>query len=420
MNIIFENLKENHVIYEPNYAGADRFINADTEVNQRYLSDIEFIRINLLYTDAWKLETDIFEFFKEESLEKLRHGRCVLILDITLEGWSPKNSKITISLHQSCIKNGVDPRKVFYLTSNHKEASCYSVFLYSNYSHYVDSLNICENIMISELSRFPAPPITMEEQKTYCQRFHNEKLFLQLSRRNRVLRVLANHQLYINNLINHASVSQDKLTDYEIHALNHEYHKSPYASIKYSFEELKKWNDTQLPYVVDYPDFDTNWAAENMTLKYHETLFSVVLETSMEDNGGTAMFISEKTFKAMMNRHPLIIFGQKGVNHFLRDLGFLTYENYFNIESFDFENDHYLRYETMLKQIKNICNTLKTQSLKERIKWRFQHESILEHNYSKLFHSVHSNNVALKLHETIKSYFDNNFHGKFNQNPYLN
>jgi len=416
MKIIFDNLIDNHIIYEPQWAGADRFINLDTEINKNHLQNVEFIRLNLKYTDAWKLETDIFEYFKPESLRKLREEQCLLFLDITLEGWSPRHSKITVSLHQSCRKNQIDLRKVYYLTSNHREAVCYSVYLYTQ-NEGPDNINIVENIMISELSRFPAPPLNFKQQEKMCEKFHADKLFLQLSRRNRTPRLMANYELYRNNLTYLADVSQDKLTEHEIYGARNEFLRSPYLDKSIEFEEIKQWNDDHLPYMVDYTDFNTNWAAENGPLKYHKTLFSVVLETSVEDVGGTSMFISEKTFKAIMNRHPLIIFGQKGCNHFLHDLGFKTYENYFNISKLDFENDTYLRYKMIIEQVKMICQQLKKQSLKERIKWRFQHMSIIEHNYNLVFHSVHSCLLSYKLHQTIKSYFDGNFHSKFNQNP---
>lgn len=418
MNIILGNVNDNMVIYEPQWAGADRFINEKTETNQKYLNDVDCYRVNLNYVGNWKLETDIFEFFKPESLERLRTDKCILVVDITLEGWSPKNSQITVSLHNSCIKHQIDPRKVYYFTSNHREATCYSVFLYSQYNTLQANLNIVENIIISELARTPATPIDFITQKSLCQKFHGDKIFLQLSRRNRSARIMANHELYLNDLHIHAHVSQDRLTDFEVGQAYHEYCRSPYAPKGVTWQQIKKWNDDHLPYVVDYPDFDTNWAAENGTLKYHQTLFSVVLETSMEDVGGTSLFLSEKTFKAIMHRHPLIIFGQRGVNHFLRDLGFATYENYFDIAEFDFEVDHYKRYNLILRQIKPLVKQLLNMPLKERITWRFQHQQILEHNYQALVNSVHSVKLSERFHETVRSYFDGNFLSQFTPNPY--
>lgn len=419
MRLITNNLVENNLIYEPPNSGSDTFINFSTEINKNFLSEIEYLIIHYKYQATWTAESDIFEYFIPETLEKLRSKQCILFVDISLEGWSPKNSPVVISLHKSCEKNSIDPRKIYYLTSNHRESTCYSVFLYSNYPNSINNINICENIFISELSRFRGQKITFEQHQELTEKYHNNKIFLQLSRRNRSFRVMANHQLHLNNLVHYAAVSQDKLTQSEQQDMLHEYYKSPYIDKVFLEDDIRKWNDTCLPYVVDDPDFTINWAAENYTLKYNETLFSIVLETSAEDVGGTSMFLSEKTFKAMANRHPLIVFGHKGSNHFLRDLGFKTYESYFDIDQFDFINDNYLRYNMILKQVKLISNDLMNKSLKERVKWKFKNQEVLDHNYELIFESTHSKQFSMKLHETIKSYFFGNFYCQFNMSPHL-
>jgi len=419
MKLLTDNLVENNLIYEPANSGSDTFVNFPTDINHKFLSEVEYIIVHYKYLETWTTESDIFKHFKPEIVEKLKNQRCILFIDVSLEGWSPKNSPISISLHQSCRKNGIDPRKIYYLTGNHRESTCYSVYLYSNFPNQTDNINICQNIFISELSRYPGGKITYEKHKVLTETLHNNKLFLQLSRRNRSFRVMANHQLYLNELVHYANVSQDKLTEYEQQDMLHEYYKSPFVEKVFHLDEIKKWNDNCLPYIVDYPDFNTNWAAENYTLKYHETLFSIVLETNADTVGDTSMFLSEKTFKAISNRHPLIIFGHKGSNHFLRDLGLMTYEKYFDIQKFDNINDNFLRYKTILEQVKALCQQLVNQSLKERINWKFKHQEILDHNYEQIFESVHSKEVSRKLHMTIKSYFESNFHSEFNVSPNL-
>lgn len=419
MKLLSDNLIDNNLIYEPANSGSDSFINFPTSINNEFLSDVEYMIVHLKYLESWVKESDIFQYFSPERLEKLKHDRCLLFVDISLEGWSPKNSPITISLHLSCLKNGIDPRKIYYLTSNHRESTCYSVFLYNEFPNVRENINVCENIFISELSRFPGGKISSDKHKELTERCHSNKLFLQLSRRNRSFRIMANHQLYLHGLVHHAHVSQDILTEYEQQDMLHEYYKSPFVDKVFLIDDIKKWNDHCLPYTVDYPDFTTNWAAENFTLKYHQTLFSIVLETSADDVGGTSMFLSEKTFKAMSNRHPLIVFGHKGSNHFLRDLGFMTYEKYFDIAKFDHINDNYLRYNKIIEQVKAICKDLENKSLKDRISWKYQQQEILDHNYEQVFESLHSKNFAEKLHMTIKSFFEGNFHSQFYTNPHI-
>jgi hypothetical protein len=75
---------------------------------------------------------------------------------------------------------------------------------------------------------------------------------------------------------------------------------------------------------------------------YRNTLFSIVPESWTEDMGGKP-FITEKTYKAILNLHPFIISGQQWSEKHLESLGFYTFSDLLPIPDYDSEPDHYTR-----------------------------------------------------------------------------
>lgn len=82
---------------------------------------------------------------------------------------------------------------------------------------------------------------------------------------------------------------------------------------------------------------------------YDDTYFSIVAETRIDSE---YFFISEKTFKPLAFYHPFVILGPQGILHYLRSIGFETYENVFD-ESYDNESDLESRLKKIVETIKN-------------------------------------------------------------------
>lgn len=61
---------------------------------------------------------------------------------------------------------------------------------------------------------------------------------------------------------------------------------------------------------------------------YEDSLFSIITESGLKEN-----FITEKTFKAMAHCHPFIIIGNKSISKRLNDMGFKTFEKYFEADN---------------------------------------------------------------------------------------
>lgn len=88
----------------------------------------------------------------------------------------------------------------------------------------------------------------------------------------------------------------------------------------------------QLPNDVDMSNFqgqrhfDPNW--------YDQTYFSIVVETSVNSQPNSRLFITEKTYKPLAFQHPFVVYGNIGTLTQLKKLGFVTFDNLFD-ESYD-------------------------------------------------------------------------------------
>lgn len=119
----------------------------------------------------------------------------------------------------------------------------------------------------------------------------------------------------------------------------------------------------------------------NKTDSYHfsDTWFSLISETEYDNE---SLFLTEKTWKPIANWHPFVIWGNPGSLHYLRSRGYETFPEIFN-ESYDNEENHALRLQMILKEIKRFCTLPNSEK-------NFAIESIREKLYynRKLYFSV--------------------------------
>jgi hypothetical protein len=142
-------------------------------------------------------------------------------------------------------------------------------------------------------------------------------------------------------------------------------------------------------YLDDAPKIDKVIMVESFTKEcvpfYEETYFSVVTETlcmrihSHDGHTGIGRLLSEKTFKAILNKHPFILVGVPKTLQLLKELGYKTFSPWIN-ESYDDEYDDYKRLIMIAQEIKKLAE-LKPAELTEFLKFA---NGIVEHNFKVL------------------------------------
>ena len=130
------------------------------------------------------------------------------------------------------------------------------------------------------------------------------------------------------------------------------------------------------PSVVDVDEWGTNHMITSYEWPYEQTFFSLVSETNFVQD---TIFLTEKIWKAIANKHPFIIAGNPGVIRYLRQEGFKTYHPYID-ESYDEIKNPYRRMVKIVDEVERLSqmNDKEIKSFLTKIKY------IAEHNYEKL------------------------------------
>jgi|APGre2960657404_1045060.scaffolds.fasta_scaffold00701_13 hypothetical protein len=353
-----------------------------------YFSDIDhtinYINLLLSYPVPSYDNVDLFEFFDNESLNRLRNDKTILVFDATFEGFSPDVTPIAKALHRSCTVHNINPKKVFYFTGNLIDDSA--------------EINIIPIFVLdSEITWKNYKTGGLKKVKASCYKNY-EKIILSLSRRNRSHRVLANCMLFTSPLGKHSIISQD-IFNYKI---SENYLKKMEVT-DHQFENFKN----NLPLIADENQFEVNDPFNALPELHVRTAFSIVNETLVDNFNNTTLFFSEKFLKPIINFQPMLIYGHQGINKKLSLLGFKNYESYFNLD-FDDEPDDIIRYKKLLESATEVVNKLKTLPREDQIKWRFSNRKLLSYNYTVFVENIHRKEQMSKFKKLLIDMFSSN------------
>ena len=122
---------------------------------------------------------------------------------------------------------------------------------------------------------------------------------------------------------------------------------------------------------------------------YSRVCFDVSLETFQEHH----KFVTEKTFKPMINQVPVLIWGAPNINtDGLASIGFKTYEEWFDL-SFDSEKDTEKRLYLLLKEIKRVTQILIDMDDEQQLQWQHKNASVIAHNYNQILNLLPKNKI---------------------------
>jgi hypothetical protein len=224
--------------------------------------------------------------------------------------------------------------------------------------------------------------------------------FISLSRQARFHRTFFTAKLFENNLQNTGLVSYHNIP-WSTEAPKTNTDHANHLDVDFSFLQpvpfrlentenciLKQYQNQQLvknfqSTVTSYVNFTDNHDIRKKGASLHfqnsvtqNALVFVGLETS-----ATYLypFVTTISFKGIANKRPFIIFGAPGILKYLRDLGFKTFDRWWD-ESYDLELD----VETRADMIIKIVNQLSTYSQKQLQQLCLEMEEILEYNHQYL------------------------------------
>lgn len=363
-----------------------------------HLKDLTYIH-GLLQYPKWESNSDIFQYISPKNLNRIRKGRCFFIFDSSTEGFSPiKEFPFFDMLYYNCEKYQINPKQIIYVSSNLRDEK--------NIETYARERNLPKFKVFSFLSFEQVLSVdnkrsrglidyNFEDAKIANRRLFQQYYFSSLSRVNREWRTYGTLMLWSSDVRSKGLISHDVLPR-GVEILE----RKRWPNITKEQIELFVSN---LPLIVDQNDFNRNWALDTPYRHIHDqTLFQIVNETLVDDRESTTLFYSEKTFRPIAYFQPMIIWGQQGANKHLAEVGYKTYEDWFDL-SFDDEPDNTKRYLKLLDTVKETCKHLDSMTRDQKLEWRFKNQDVLKHNFSTMIDSAFSKSKLIKFLENFNA-----------------
>ena len=202
-------------------------------------------------------------------------------------------------------------------------------------SHYLDTLNDLNENYKRLL------PISKEKEKDFL--FYNGKI--------RIHRLLAHKEITERNLDKFGLISFIGDTHVKTeHSMK--FYKKQLQSLNILDNYMQDYLDNWKPIFLDKKGSEFTYHNQNATEVEHytKTHLSLVSEMSV-----TTRFLTEKIYKPILNSHPFLILGGKGVLATLQSMGYYTYPEIFN-EDYDNEPNPKLRVLKVIDELQKFCN----------------------------------------------------------------
>jgi len=347
------------------------------------------------YKQGIYLDSDILGSIKTNFLDLLRNKQCVFVLDGSHEGWAVPHHAVSQALYNSAVKHNIDPAGIFFISGNLREKGIFDVY-WHGLTEKKNKINVIEMMhwdsfqkaMYIDAGKSKPRHISLLEN-------YNGKYFLNLNRRKRFWRSYAVWRLHDSGLAKHGLISHDKVRPGE------------YRSNYFHTDSMDKFMSKNTPMIVDTEDFETNWANDLGIKLNQQVLFNLTCETMQSDWNETSLFYSEKTFKVVAQKVPIIIWGQMGQNYNLARLGYKLYTDWFDYE-FDFIRDPAKRWAALEKELKRVCKLLSKMNRTQQIDWSLGNVDVLNYNYKRADYNQYSVDEFLLLVENSIRYTNGN------------
>jgi hypothetical protein len=205
-------------------------------------------------------------------------------------------------------------------------------------SNYV--FNSSNNILCVDYYAMQTYRLVIEKEHPYNEQWNsngNKGLFL-IGKPNKMNRLPILYHMYKNSLLNKFEWSFH-LNDDIVHTIKKLGILAPYATDSEISTFLKDCNRVSPDNaVVDFrgsnDDATVHYSGfpfdPNM---YKNTLFSLIAETDFNDYSNP--YITEKTWRVIVNKHPFIMASTVNSLAYLKSLGFRTFEQYLPVKNYD-------------------------------------------------------------------------------------
>ena len=299
-----------------------------------------------------------FEYLNEKYLTDLRNNIAYIMLDQSLEGY--QTPWLWGYLHEQCVKYGISPSRLIYVTGNMICDETYEVW--SNENNILDRMKVIPYahfeldmgmVCFEKINSGNKPPSFEDHVKYKTENLDKIKSFACLNKRIRLQRVWFYNYLHGSGLLDKGLVSMNTFD-------KHGYYFEGESISKERIDEIS----IGLPLLVHEKrndEFDDNYYIRRFNDQISlDTFMTVISEAHCGDSDQT-MFLSEKTFKVIACNHPFIIMGNKDSMRMMRKIGYRTFEKYID-QSYDSLPTHQ-RMMAITESIRKVDN------VKDKLEW---------------------------------------------------
>jgi hypothetical protein len=213
---------------------------------------------------------------------------------------------------------------------------------------------------------------------TYNFNLKEHRKFVMLNARPRPPRIMLSYLLYANNLLDkgYCSVpaeSGNVVEPYNFHEIIKIEENRGFDNVDYN---LVKQMQAQLPFKLDNIDYHNSLELNDSIYSdiFQIVDFALITETFSEEYHGK-VFITEKIIKAITNRIPFIVLGDRDTLKYLRELGYKTF-GFVIDESYD-ALPYVERVNAIVAEVKRLCD-VDFAAFKDQI------AEVTEHNFNVL------------------------------------
>ncbi len=308
---------------------------------------------------------NIIKCFSNELIEKVKNENLQIVFDCSFEGSSIYFPFADV-LHLLCETHNVSFSNFHYLTGDSLEKTTHDK-KYSSNSINIYHVNVLDNYTRSNYLLDNKPNLEKE-----CNFF-----FSCLNRKTRFWRSRLVYKILSSIPKEKLLISHAKVTSFKDIIGSNKFFDSK------MMEVLVKHTPLLLKTSHDVKDFSGVFKDV-----YSQVMFDLAMETYQEFD---QEYITEKTFKPMLNKVPVLLWGTPGINTSgLSKLGFKTYEDWFDL-SFDLEKDTEKRSDLLMLEIKRLFSMFNNMTIQDRNAWSMKNLDVLNFNKSVVLNLLTSN-----------------------------
>jgi hypothetical protein len=333
-----------------------------------------FLKDSISFTvDGVNIDYDFIETFTPKILNLVQSGKVRLIFSTMVD--PSLDNRTLIAIEEKLSKNGINLENVIFLQGNHLVSYCGKMkMLASDISLYQTSTTI--PFYPFETSLGYVSDYVREEDLDVNH--HRDLKFLCFNRNmHRAHRLGIAHLAIKYNILTQGFFSflANMPPDIPSQLVN---------VITENNEELKviaKKVISLIPYELDTHHVDNKMSFttnENNNKRFYKNSYLHITSETEFDSGSTP-FLSEKTWRPILNLQPFIYVGNYKSLEKLKSLGFKTFSPFIN-EDYDLIKDQRERFFAVEQEIKKFAE----MPLKEIHEWYYSITDILIHNQNVL------------------------------------